>query len=252
MSAGRWPSRRTAATSPYGGDQTGAGEAQVWIAGPVASNTVADAGSVDPQQRALAGVENEADSLVRSLFGKRLLREDVLDSLRAQGDLSEPVRARALALAEHYPVDANQVNEASWNLVRSPGVEAEAAHRAVRLAEAACRLAPGNGPYLNTLGVARYRAGQYREALADLDRSLKLIAVEFRGEIPGDLAFIAMAYHRLEKSAEARTTLARLREVMKQPRWSADAESKGFMSEAAALIDGPAEAGPQAKPATKK
>ena len=163
---------------------------------------------MDPQQRALARVENEADSLVRSLFGKRLLREDVLDSLRAQGDLSEPVRARALALAEHYPVDANQVNEASWNLVRSPGVEAEAAHRAVRLAEAACRLAPGNGPYLNTLGVARYRAGQYREALADLDRSLKLSAVEFRGEIPGDLAFIAMAYHRLEKSAEARTTLA--------------------------------------------
>jgi WD domain, G-beta repeat len=231
-----------------GGDQSGPGEAQVWSAEPGFDPSIGR----DLRERALAQVEGEADRLVKALFDKRLLKEDVLENLRAQDDLSQPVRARALALAEGYPVDANRLNEVSWNLVRPARVEREAALRAVRLAEGACRLGPENGLYLNTLGVARYRAGQYREALADLDRSLELNAAQFGGQTPADLAFVAMAQHRLGRAAEARTTLERLREAMKQPRWSADGESKAFLAEALALIDRPAEAGSGAKPPTKK
>jgi eukaryotic-like serine/threonine-protein kinase len=231
-----------------GGDQTGRGEAQVWTAGPGPDPSIGG----DVRDRALAQVESEADRLVKSLFDKLLVREDVLDSLRAQSALSQPLRTRALALAKDYPVDANRLNEVSRNLVRFPGVEPVACLRAVRVAEAACRLGPENGLYLNTLGVARYRAGKYHEALTDLNRSLKLNAVQFGGPTPADLSFIAMAQHRLGQAVDARTTLERLREVMNKPRWSADEESKAFLAEAAVLIDRPTGAETEVKPSTPK
>jgi len=235
-----------------GGDNTGPGEAQVWSVGPGPNPSI----SGDVRDRALgeveSHVESEANRLVKSLFDKLLVREDVLDSLRAQSALSQPVRTRALALAQGYPVDANRLNEVSWNLVRLPGVEPAASLRAVRVAEAACRLGPENGLYLNTLGVARYRAGQYHEALTDLNRSLKLNAVQLGGPTPADLAFIAMAQHRLGQAAEARTTLGRLREVMQKGRWFADPESKAFLAEATALIDRPAGPEPDTKTSTEE
>ena len=50
-------------------------------------------------------------------------------------------------------------------------IDDELLSEALRLAEAACRLEPKHGYYVNTLGVAQYRAGQYAEALATLTRS---------------------------------------------------------------------------------
>ncbi len=57
----------------------------------------------EPRMQALAS--DEADRLVRSLFDKLLLKEDVLESLRADATLSEPVRREALRLAESFPDD---------------------------------------------------------------------------------------------------------------------------------------------------
>jgi hypothetical protein len=47
---------------------------------------------------------------------------------------------------------------------------------ALGAAEFACRREPHNGFYLNTFGVAQYRAGQYPQALATLQRSHALNA----------------------------------------------------------------------------
>ncbi len=52
----------------------------------------------------------------------------------------------------------------------SRGAAPEAYRLALQQAEAACRLEPGDGAMLNTLGVAQYRAGHYREAVATLTR----------------------------------------------------------------------------------
>ena len=49
-----------------------------------------------------------------------------------------------------------------------------------------------------------------------------------------------MAQHQLGKKDEAKATFGRLREVMKQPRWTQDAESVGFLREAEELIEGKA------------
>jgi hypothetical protein len=57
---------------------------------------------------------------------------------------------------------------------------------------------------------------------------------------PSDVAFLAMTQHRLGQKDEARTTLARLREIMKAPTWAANEEAKAFLREATQLIEGSA------------
>jgi hypothetical protein len=52
------------------------------------------------------------------------------------------------------------------------------------------------------------------------------------------LSFLTMAQHQLGHKEQARATLARLREAMKQPRWAQNAEAQGFLREAEALIEG--------------
>jgi hypothetical protein len=66
-----------------------------------------------------------------------------------------------------------------------------------------------------------------------------------RGSLPHDLAFLAMAEHRLGHRAEALASLARLREAMKKPQWTGDAEAQAFSREAEALVG--AHAAPDAK-----
>ena len=129
-----------------------------------------------------------------------------------------------------------KLNNASWEVVRQPRAAPEQYRRALRGAEVACQLKPGNGFYLNTLGVAQYRAGCYREALATLTQAEPLNAKQFQGPIPSDLAFKAMAQHQLGQRDQAAATLARLRERMKAPRWANDAESLAFLQEAEVLL----------------
>ncbi len=146
------------------------------------------------------------------------------------------MRTQALALAERYPVDAMGLNNASWSVVRLPDAEAAAYRLALRQAEAACRNRPEYGVFLNTLGVAQYRVGQYREAAATLTHAHELNSVANHGSDPADLAFLAMAQHRQGQPENARATLSWLRESMKETRWANDLESQGFLREAEALV----------------
>jgi Flp pilus assembly protein TadD len=156
--------------------------------------------------------------------------------------LSEPARREALLLAEQHPENPNLLNNASWSVVRKPGAEAEAYRRALVLAETACRLAPSNGYFLNTLGVAQYRVGHYRQALEALSHADKLNTAAFEGPIPADLSFQAMSYHQLGQKDKAQTALGQLRETMKKPRWAEDEEAIGFLREAEILVATPATA----------
>ena len=76
-----------------------------------------------------------------------MFRREVLETLRTDSALSEPVRREALALAENMREDPQRVNQASSSVVRSPGAEPAAYARASRLAEVACRLSPRNGVF---------------------------------------------------------------------------------------------------------
>lgn len=76
--------------------------------------------------------------------------------------------------------------------VPNPRIEDEAAWIITR-AEAACRLAPQQRAYVNTLGIARYRMEMYREAVVTLGQSEKIGGAKGLGSLPSDLAFLAMA-----------------------------------------------------------
>jgi tetratricopeptide (TPR) repeat protein len=165
---------------------------------------------------------------------------------------AQPATSHGQSEADRSRVDPDHLKNLSWAVVRRSGLAPAAYRLALSRAEAACRPSPENSLYLNTLGVARYRAGQYREALADLKRSLELNAARSGGPVPADLAFLALAQHRLGQHAEARKTLEQLRGIMQNPRWSDDEESETFLNEAAALIDRPATGESEAQPPTKK
>ena len=186
-----------------------------------------------PEERRKARISGR----VESLYERHRNKDRVAEDLRADRSWSEPDRAAAVRLAQALPEDPTLLtmpddptllNNTSWSIVVNPHRTPEEYRRGLRYAEAACRLAPQESTFVNTLGVARYRAGQYREALDELNRSLKLNAPRFAGPIPADLGFIAMAQHRLGQAADAQKTLEQFRDVMRKKPWSEDAESKAF------------------------
>ena len=147
-----------------------------------------------------------ADVIISPLFASLLIREDVIAALRAQPADDPQVQAACLKMAETWPESAEECNNAGWALVVAPGLPDTSYQRGLRLAKAARRLDPENGAFLNTLGVGQYRCGLIAEALATLTRSK---ALNHEKE-PSDLAFLALAQHRLGQTEKARETLARL------------------------------------------
>jgi hypothetical protein len=49
---------------------------------------------------------------------------------------------------------------------------------------------------------------------------------------PGNLAFLALAQHRLGHTDQAQAALRRLREALKKPLWAKDEGSRAFLREA--------------------
>ncbi len=189
-----------------------------------------------------AVIEREAVAVLGFLFTKPLCRADVLDYLRSSPMLRPAARQLALALADRYQEasDPERYQQAAWSVLRQPHLNAFQYRFALRQAETACRLLPGQHPYLTTLGMAQYRAGQYPEAVATLAQadllhratpaSLAFLAGQLpqglvalrqaeplQKAVPMNLAFLAMTQHALGQPQQAQETLARLRQLLQQP-----------------------------------
>ena len=128
------------------------------------------------------------------------------------------------------------LDNASWEVVKSPGRSRADYNCALRWSEAACRLRPDDGNFLDTLGVAQNRAEHYEKALSTLTRSNQLNG----NRQPADLAFLAMALHRLRRTETSRATLKHLREVLGDSQAPARAEDQAFLREAEAVVAVPA------------
>jgi WD40 repeat protein len=207
------------------------------LASAAADNTVKvwDARPLTPERK----LEQEALGLVAFLFARPVLRDEVLDRLRAHPGISEAVRRKALALAETYPDDPESFNAAAWNVVRRPGATAEQYRQALGHAQFACRLAGDSLPYLITLGVAQYRVGQDREAVDTLTRAAKIDPRNPDPVTAAVHAFRAMAHQHLGQQDQGRATLARLRlQMHPQSPWGTDPDAVSFLREAAVLIEG--------------
>jgi WD40 repeat protein len=126
------------------------------------------------------------------------------------GDLAQSARTRAQRAQqdiERYrreweasPNAAAACNALAWvYLVAPPALrDVEAA---LPLAEKAVRLAPKTVVFRNTLGVAYYRAGRYREAVEVLRPNVEN---EADSDLAYDLYFLAISHHRLGETARAR------------------------------------------------
>jgi tetratricopeptide (TPR) repeat protein len=62
--------------------------------------------------------------------------------------------------------------------------------------------------FLNTLGAALYRAGQFEQAIRRLEEGIRKRGSE---SLPQDCTFLALAHHQLGHHAEAHAWLDRLR-----------------------------------------
>jgi hypothetical protein len=179
--------------------------------------------------------EREALALVDFDFARPLSRAAVREHLRGPAALSPAARERALSLAERYPeeTDPERFYQASWAVLCRPGLGAVQYRFALRQAETACQLCPGQARYQTALGAAAYRTRDYGAARNTLTRAGPLT--------PAGLAFLAMARWRLGQRERARETLDRLREVPAKPRGEKEEEGEPLRSEVEALLAGPAD-----------
>jgi hypothetical protein len=126
-------------------------------------------------------------------------------------------------------------------VVRSPGRTDDEYRLALRQSEVAHRAFPNNNEQLNTLGVAQYRVGRYREALDTLLHADRLTAEAYGKSIVFDLAFIAMCHHQLGHREEARVYLKRSQESIKEDMHPGlRSQAQPILREAEALIEGKA------------
>ena len=108
---------------------------------------------------------------------------------------------------EHYrrgleanPDTAAACNDLAWAYLTAPEALRDV-EAALPLAEKAVRLASRTAIYRNTLGVAYYRAGRYREAVEILRSNVEK---QEDWALAYDLYFLAMSHHRLGETERAR------------------------------------------------
>jgi WD40 repeat protein len=188
-------------------------------------------------------LQREAAALVNRLAVEPLPKEDIVERLRSDRTLNEALREQALALVERHHEDPYRFHEASWAVVQKPGAEAARYQTALRQAKLACDLAsvedPSHPQYVNTLGVAQYRVGKGVEALANLTKADTLFSARSKGGEPSNLAFLALAQHRLGHKDEAQNVLVRLGETMKLRQWANNALAQACVREAETLLQAP-------------
>jgi tetratricopeptide (TPR) repeat protein len=131
------------------------------------------------------------------------------------------------------------VNELAWLLATCHDAKLRNPTRAVELARKAVKLAPKVGGYWNTLGVAHYRAGEEKAAMAALEKALEL---GNSGDAI-DWLFLAMAHQKLGQRDEARKWydqaiqwMEKNREALKKDRPRREEISR-FQAEAEDVLD---------------
>jgi tetratricopeptide (TPR) repeat protein/serine/threonine protein kinase len=112
----------------------------------------------------------------------------------------EQARTDYQTALQHAPANALAHNVLAWLLATCPDAKVRDPVQAVALARKAMQLAPKEGAYWNTLGVAHYRAGDWKAAIAALGKSVELR----QGGDAVDRFFLAMAHQKLGNPDEAR------------------------------------------------
>jgi tetratricopeptide (TPR) repeat protein len=124
------------------------------------------------------------------------------------------------------------MQRSDWRLVRDPGRPDADYEIAAQAARRYLELKPESPAVTNTLGVALYRLGRYREAIETLNESDAYYSKENEGGIVEDVAFLAMSYLKLGERQKAQEEYERLQRIMQNARHSNNDEARSFAEEA--------------------
>jgi tetratricopeptide (TPR) repeat protein len=127
--------------------------------------------------------------------------------------------------------NASTWNNLAWFYATSPDLKLRDAEMALRFAKQAVKIAQKQGTYWNTLGAAHYRSGNWKDAIAVLDKSMELR----KGGDSFDWFFLAMAHWKLGDKEKARTRFDQAVQWMDKHQ-PADEELRRFRAEAAELL----------------
>jgi eukaryotic-like serine/threonine-protein kinase len=169
---------------------------------------------IDCLQKLVETRQRMADELPadnNNLISLTYQRTDLCSRLEEAGrwpeafEIRRQLRASYPLALEAAPGDHRLHNKLAWLMASSRVEPSDDSIRAVKLARTATSLAPANGAYWNTLGVAHYRAGDWKAASAALEQSMRLRS----GGDAYDWIFLAMARSRLGDFKDARTSYDR-------------------------------------------
>jgi tetratricopeptide (TPR) repeat protein len=157
---------------------------------------------------------------VQVWYGHLLLR------LRQAGHVGYRRAARRLAPELRHIDDHRLFNYVAWCFALAP--DALTDYRPVlEMARQAVDEDSDKRGARNTLGAVLYRAGQYREALQQLNRALQ---EHGRGGTVNDWVFLAMVHHRLGQAGEARKWLGKAKEEIDRTEKQRPAKDRQSMS----------------------
>jgi tetratricopeptide (TPR) repeat protein len=102
-------------------------------------------------------------------------------------DRAREMLKQAIALSKDNPQALTQL---AWFLADFPDTRFRDPVQAVQLAKSSVERAPQSDPAWQTLGIAQYRAGKFKDAITAIERSIELR----NGNDCTDAFFLAMAY----------------------------------------------------------
>jgi tetratricopeptide (TPR) repeat protein len=166
-----------------------------------------------------------------------LVEKDSKLSQAESGAAAQAYRVQASELLQDQarrglPNPAAFLNNSAWRLATDPKPDHRQPALALELAKLAHQHAPDQGYIVNTLGIAYYRAGDWKAAIETLKDADEL----YQGQhFSSDAFFIAMASWRSgDKDAARKWYRAAARWMDKFA--AGDTEQRGFRTEAAGLI----------------
>jgi tetratricopeptide (TPR) repeat protein len=140
--------------------------------------------------------------------------------------------------------DLLSCNNVAWYLVTHPSLRFGKTRASVELAKMATQHRPGSGIFWNTLGIAHYRGGEWKESIQALEKSIELRS----GGDSNDFFFLAMAHWQLGDRERAQQWYKRaVRWMEKNP--SDDPDLRRFRAEAIALLGLPGDGSSSNSPA---
>jgi serine/threonine protein kinase/tetratricopeptide (TPR) repeat protein len=151
-------------------------------------------------------------------------------ALAKLGNLNEAIASYRSAI-ELNPKETGALSNLAWLLATCAEPKLRHPAQAVALAKKAVELSPDQGSFWNTLGVAHYRARDWKAALAALEKSVTLR----NGGTSFDWLFLAMTHWQLGEKDKAHEWYDKAIEWMdkNQPK---DEELRRFRAEAAELM----------------